>query len=164
MNLEEAISAAQVLLQPFQRLRNVSIPEVPLILINDFENPEVELLKNRRWASLVSDLHFDGYLNSWLSDVSSGEPSFDPPVFKAYWQLEQLMSNIRGNHLDPSFLPFTELLHTARVAREADDLPSFRAVWDTVLNIWFDYVNNQRLFQSNVSLSIDAIDSTIKDD
>jgi hypothetical protein len=164
MNLEEAISAAQVLLRPFQRLRNVSIPEVPLILINNFENQEVELLNNPRFASLVSNLHFDGYLNSWLSDVSSGGPSFDPPVFKSYWQLEQLMSNIRGNHLDASFQPFAELLHTARVAREADDLPSFRAVWDTVLNIWFDYVNNQRLFQSNVSLSIDAIDSTIKDD
>ena len=168
MNLEEAISAAQVLLRPFQRLRSVSIPEVPLILINNFENQEVKLLNNPLWASLVSELHFDDYLNSWLSDVSSPDPSFDPPVFKAYWQLEQLMSNIRCNirdhYSDTSFQLFAELLHTARVAREVDDLPSFRAVWDTVLNIWFDYVNNQRLFQSNVSLSIDAIDSTIKDD
>jgi hypothetical protein len=163
-NLEEAISAARVLLRPFQRLRNVSTPEVPLILIKNFENQEVELLNNPHWTSLVSDLHFDDYLNSWLSDVTSAGPSFDPPVFKAYWQLEQLMSNIRGNHSDASFQPFAELLHTARVAREADDLPNFRTVWDTVLNIWFDYVNNQRLFQSNVSLSIDAIDSTIKDD
>jgi len=164
MKREEAMSAAQVLLRPFQRLRNVGKPEVPLILINDFEDREVELLNHRECTSFILDQHFYDYLDYWLSDLSSSGPSLGPPVFEAYWQLERLLSGIRSHHSDVKFVQFTKLLHTARVAREADDLPSFRAVWDLVVNIWFDYVNDQKRFRSNVSLSIDAIKSTIKED
>ncbi len=163
MKREEAMSAAQVLLRPFQRLRNVGKPEIPLILINDFEDREVELLNHRERTSLILDQHFFDYLNYWLSDLSSSGPSLGSPVFEAYWQLERLLSGIKSHHSDGKFVQFTRLLHTARVAREADDLPSFRAVWDLVLTIWFDYVNDQKRLRSNVSLSIDAIESTIKE-
>ena len=162
INREEAMSAAHILLRPFQSLRNVGNSEVPSILINDLEDREVELLNHSDCTSSITDRSFYDYLNDWLSDLSSSGPSLSPPVFEAYWQLERLLSTIRNHHSDVKFIQFTELLHTARVAREADDLPSFRAVWDQVLNIWFDYVNDQKRFRSNVSLSIDAIDSTIK--
>jgi hypothetical protein len=159
---EEAVSAAQVLLRPFQRLRNVGKPEFPLILIN--EDHEAELLNHPDCTSSILDQHFYDYLKNWMSDLSSSGPSLRSQVFEAYWQLERLLSGIKSHHLDLKFIPFTKLLHDARVAREADDLPSFRAVWDLVIKIWFDYVNDQRRFRSNVSLSIDAIDSTIKED
>jgi hypothetical protein len=164
MSLEEAMSTAQVLLRSFQRLRNVGKPDIPLVLINDSQNREISLLSNPSWARAVSDRNFYDYLQSWVSDVSSSTPLLESPVFKAYWQLDRLLTGIRDNHPDGCFRQFPDLLHTAKVAREADDMASFRVVWDTVLNIWLDYVNNQTLFQSNVSLSIDAIDSTIRDD
>ncbi len=164
MKREEAMSAAQVLLRPFQRLRNVGKPEVPLILIKDVEGREVELLNHHDCNSSIFDEDFNDYLNYWLSDLSISGPSQGPPVFKAYWQLERLLSGIKSHQLDGKFFQFTKLLHAARVAREADDLPSFRAVWDQVLKIWLDYVNNQKRFRANVLLSIKAIDSTIKED
>ncbi|KAF4634839.1 hypothetical protein G7Y89_g3253 [Cudoniella acicularis] len=163
MKRDETISAAQVLLRPFQRLREVIKLAVPLILVNDFEDREVEFLNRPECAMSVADRNFYDYLNCWSSDLSSSRPLLDSPVFKAYWQLERLLSSIKNHHLDEKFFRFTELLHTARVAREADDLPSFRAVWNLVVGIWFDYVNDQRQFRSNVSLSIDAIGSTIEE-
>jgi len=84
MKREEAMSAAQVLLRPFQRLRNVGKPEVPLILINDFEDREVELLNHRECTSFILDQHFYDYLDYWLSDLSSSGPSLGPLVFEAY--------------------------------------------------------------------------------
>lgn len=163
MRREEAMSAAQVLLRPFQRLRNVGKPELPLILINDSEDREVELLNHSERTSFTLDQHFHDYLNDWSSDLSSSGPSLSPPVFEAYWQLERLLSGIKSHHSDAKFFQFTKLLHTARVAREADDLSSFRAVWYQVVNIWFDYVNDQKQLRSNVTLSIDVIESTIKE-
>ena len=160
---EEAISAAQVLLRPFQRLRNVRKPEFPLILINDLQDCEVELLNHQNYTSSILDQNLYDYLKCWVSDLSSSGPPLRPQVFEAYWQLERLLSGIKSHHSDVKFAQFTNLLHTARVSREADDLPSFRAVWDLVMKIWFDYVNDQRRFRSNVSLSIDAINSTIKE-
>lgn len=164
MRREEAMSAAQVLLRPFQRLRNIDKPEVPSILVKDSDGHEIELLNQPAWTSSTMDRNFHDYLNCWLSDLSSPEPFLTSPVFKAYWQLERLLSGIKKHHCDVTFIPFTRLLHTGRVAREADDLPSFKAVWGQVLDIWFDYVNDQRRFRSNVSLCIDAIDSTVNED
>jgi hypothetical protein len=164
MKRDETISAAQVLLRPFQRLRMVGNLAVPLILVNDFEDREVELLNRPECAMSVADRNFYDYLNCWLSDLSSSGPLLGSPVFKAYWQLERLLSSIKNHHSDAKFFRFTELLYTARVARETDDLLSFRAVWNLVVHIWFDYVNDQRQFRTNVSLSIDAIESTIEED
>jgi hypothetical protein len=160
---EEAISVAQVLLRPFERLRNVGKPEFPLIFINDREDREIDLLKHADCASYILGQNFYEYLNHWVSDLSSSGPSLSPPVFEAYWQLERLLSGIRSHHSDVKFGQFTKLLHTARVAREVDDILSFKAVWDLVVKIWSEYVNDQRLFRSNVALSIDTIGSIIKE-
>ena len=96
--------------------------------------------------------------------MSNPQLSFELPVFKAYWQLENLLSRMKEHyhHADPEIGQFADLLHVARTAREAEDLTRFRVIWDRVVDIWFDYLNHQKEFQSNVALSIDAIYGIVK--
>ena len=69
------------------------------------------------------------------------------------------MSSIKEHsyHTSLEFYQLEDLLHAARIAREADNLTCFREIWDQVVNIWFDYLNSQKDFQSNVNCSINSI-------
>jgi hypothetical protein len=156
---EEALSAAQVLLRPFRRLYDVARPNVLSITMQDFQGWETELLIPD-WISCTADRTFADYLQCWSRDLSSSQPSCEcPQVFEAYWKLKELVSSVKVHcsHAEPIFSQFGDLLQAARVAREAEDLTYFKEIWDQVVNIWFDYLNDRKNFQSNVARSIDAI-------
>ena len=156
---EEAFPAAQFLLRPFRRLYNVAKPNVLSITMNDFYGYETELV-GPDWISGTADRTFADYLKCWSRDLSNSQPSCEcPQVFEAYWKLEELLSNVKEHcyHAEPILSKFTDLLDAARVAREAEDLTHFKGVWDQVVNIWYDYLNERNNFQSNVARSIDAI-------
>jgi hypothetical protein len=128
---EEAFSAAQFLLRPFRRLYNVAKPNVLSITMKDFQGWETELLIPD-WISCTADSTFAEYLKCWSRDLSSSQPSCEcPQVFKAYWKLEELLSNVKQHcyHTEPIFSQFGDLLHAARVAREAEDLKHFKEIW-----------------------------------
>jgi len=152
-----AFSSAQILLRPFQRLRNITKPLVPRIMMTDHNNIDVELLPTSN--TLAADKNFIKYVESWFWDLSSDEWIVeDPPLFDAYWKLKKLIFNIKEHCLNqPKIEEFADLLHAARVVREDDNLPQFREIWDRVVNIWFDYLSYEKQFQSGVSSSIDAI-------
>ena len=154
---------AQFLLRPFRRLHNVAKLEVLSITMQDFQNGEIELLIPG-WNSTPTGRIFAAYLECLFKDMSNPQPSFELPVFKAYWQLENLLSRMKEHyhHADPEIGQFADLLHVARTAREAEDLTRFRVIWDRVVDIWFDYLNHQKEFQSNMALSIDAIYDIVK--
>ncbi|CZR65318.1 uncharacterized protein PAC_15218 [Phialocephala subalpina] len=154
---------AQFLLRPFRRLRNVAELKVLSITMQDFRNGAIEYL-TPGWDSTPTGKAFAAYLKCLSEDTSSSQPSLELPVFKAYWQLEKLLSRIKEHyhHADPEIGQFADLLHAARTAREADDLARFRVIWERVVNIWFDYLNHQKEFQSNVALSIDTIYGIVK--
>lgn len=63
---------------------------------------------------------------------------------------------------DTKIEQIAHLLYTTRFAREDGNLPWFRQVWSQVVNIWLDYLNQQLEFQSNVTLLISAINSTVQ--
>ena len=156
---EEAFCAAQFLLRPFRRLCCVARPKVLSITMEDFQNRETELLTTD-WTSCEADMIFADYLKCWSRDLSGSEPSFEcPQVFEAYWKLEKLLHSIKEHcyHAEPKFDQFTDWLHAARIAREANDLTGFKEIWDHVVNTWCDYQNNQKNFQSSVARSIDTI-------
>jgi hypothetical protein len=99
-------------------------------------------------------------LQCWSRDLSSSQPSCEcPQVFEAYWKLKELLTRVKEHcyHAEPIFSQFEDLLQAARVAREAEDLTYFKEIWDQVVNIWLDYLNDRQNFQSNVARSIDAI-------
>ena len=161
---EEALSAAQFLLRPFRRLYNVARPNVLSITMQDFQGWESELLIPD-WNSCTADRTFADrafadYLQCWSRDLSSSQPSCEcPQVFEAYWKLKELVSSVKAHcsHAEPIISQFEDLLQAERVAREAEDLRYFKEIWDQVVNIWFDYLNDRKNFQSNVARSIDAI-------
>jgi hypothetical protein len=96
--------------------------------------------------------------------MSSSQPPPELPVFKAYWQLQKLLSFMKEHYrpADPKIEQIARLLYTARLAREVEDLTRFGKIWNQVVNIWLDSLNQQMEFQSNVTLSIDAIYSTVQ--
>ena len=156
---EDAFSAAQFLLRPFRRLYNVAKPNVLSITTQDFQGWETELLIPD-WIPCIADRTFADYLKCWSRDLSSSQPSCEcPQVFEAYWKLKELLSSVKEHcyHAEPIFSQFEDLLQAARVAREAEDLTHFKQIWDQVVNIWLDYLNDRKSFQSNVARSIDAI-------
>jgi hypothetical protein len=42
------------------------------------------------------------------------------------------------------------------------DLIYFREIWDQVVNIWFDYLNSQKDFQSNIEYLINSIYNIVR--
>lgn len=159
----EAYSAARFLLNPFRRLCKVAKPQVLSITINDFPTREMELLCPDRISSPARRA-FANYLGCWSKDLSSSQPSFKcDQVLEAYWRLESLLSSIQQHwKAEPRIFQFAGLLHAARIAREANSLESFREIRDLVRTIWFEHLDDQKVFQSNVMQSIDAIDGIIE--
>jgi hypothetical protein len=159
-----AFSSAQILLRPFRRLRNVTRPGVSSIEMTDANNLQIELLPT--WNLNEVDRNFAEYVEYWFRDLSSDESRIeDPPIFDAYWELKKLLGSINQHcYNQPKLDEFVDLLHAARIVREDDNLPQFREIWDRVVNVWFDYLNYEKEFQSSVALSIDAIYGTISND
>ncbi|MCJ1251905.1 hypothetical protein MMC30_009143 [Trapelia coarctata] len=156
---EEALSAAQLLLRPFRRLHSVGTPKVLSLTMRAFPDRETELLIPSSTPS-AAEVTVTDFLKCWSRDLSSAQSSCQSPeVFEAYWKLEKLVATIKEHCFDtePTFEQFVDLLHSARIAREADDLAHFTEIWDRVVNIWFDYLSSQRDFQSKVARSIEDI-------
>jgi hypothetical protein len=158
----DAFAIAQFLLRPFRRLHNVAKPDLLSITIQDSRG-EVGLL-TPDWASSPAGGKLAAYLKHLFKHMSSSQPPPELPVFKAYWQLEKLLSFMKAHyrHADPKIGQIAGLLYTARFARELEDLSRFREIWNQVVNIWFDCLNQHAEFQSNVALSIDAIYGTVQ--
>ena len=62
--------------------------------------------------------------------MSNPQLSFELPVFKAYWQLENLLSRIKEYYYyaDLEIRQFTDLLYIMRTAREAEDFTRFKVI------------------------------------
>lgn len=166
MQRDEVFFAAKLLLQPFRRLHDIVRPEVLSITTSDAPNLGKALLM-RDWISSATDETFADYLKCWSRDLSNPQPSFEcPQVLEAYWKLEKLLFRIENHcpNANPKICQFGDLLHAARIAREADDLAHFKEIWDRVVNIWLDIVESQRDFESNVEQSINAIYDIVKED
>ena len=109
---------------------------------------------------------FTKYLKAWSRDLSSSQPSFEcPQILEAYWQLEKLVADIMEecyNIAEPMFDRYPNLLHAARIAREARDLIDFAKVCSEVEKIWRDYLDTRKAFQFNVDCSIEAIHDIVR--
>ncbi len=157
--LNEAFSTMKLLLKPLRRLHNVVKLEVLSIRVKNLQNQERELLTSDGIFHPADSIFVDD-VKCWSSDISRSKSSTEcPQVFEAYWQLEKLLSSVKEHYhsTNPKFSQINILLLVARIAREAEDLTSFKEIWDQVVNIWFDHLNPQIDFQSNVARSIDAI-------
>ncbi|KAH7357292.1 hypothetical protein BKA65DRAFT_224957 [Rhexocercosporidium sp. MPI-PUGE-AT-0058] len=148
---EKALGAAQLLLEPFRRLRNIAQADVLSATVQAPGEDELEFLP------ILSK-----YIHYWSLDLKSSRPPDYSPVFEAYWQLEDMVKTLR-NYYRPDLrldqLP--DYLHGARVAREANDMETFGVIWGQVVNIHMDYLNSQKEFQTNMAMTIDRINSLL---
>jgi hypothetical protein len=145
MKRDEALAAVQVLLRPFRRLRNVSKPRVCSV-VSSYRHSEAAaaplntvLFPDPMNQETEADLRLENYLRCWEKEISSCEPAPElSAISTTYWQLEKLVH---------SFLKisssFDSLLHAAKVAREAEDLPRLKETMEEVMNIWYDYPSQQ---------------------
>ncbi|KAH7364006.1 hypothetical protein BKA65DRAFT_490190 [Rhexocercosporidium sp. MPI-PUGE-AT-0058] len=161
-NQGDAFPIARFLLRPFWRLHNVAKPGLRLTTIQGSWG-EVELLTSD-WASSPAGGKLSAYTEHLFEHMSGSQSPPELPVFTAYWQLENLLSYLRKHcrDTDPKIEKIAGLLYTARFAREVEDLAHFRMIWNQVVDIWFDCLNERVQFQSNVVLLINAICGTVQ--
>ncbi len=151
---EDALAAAQFLLQPLRRLRNIPHPEIKYVSIGP-EHCEV----------FVHGMGVDGlndYVLSWSQDLRSLDPPKASPVFDAYWQLERIVEGMKLQYKgDPRLEHLGEIIHAARIARESENVSSFRQLWGRVFNLWMDFLQRQREFESNMAVAVDGINGLL---
>ncbi|KAH6721684.1 hypothetical protein BKA61DRAFT_162049 [Leptodontidium sp. MPI-SDFR-AT-0119] len=148
---DDAAVAARFLLQPLRRLRNVSQADVLSITMQSLGKDELDIV-----PSLLKYIHF------WSLDLQSTRPPDHFPVFEAYWQLEDMVNNLRSHYkLDMRSEQLQDYLHGARVAREANDQATFGVIWNQIVNIHMDYLNHQKEFQTNMAMTIDRINGLL---
>ena len=131
----DGFSFAQILTQPFRRLRNVAKPSLRSISIRRHSGEEVFLTPDQT-ISLVSN-EFYIYLTDLFQCMSSSQPPRKLPVFRAYWQLRHLLFYISQHYgrVRPRMEQINDLLHAARTARENENVTRFKEVWNHVLTI-----------------------------
>jgi hypothetical protein len=154
---KEALAAAQVLLRPFDRLRNVISPRVLAIhWSRGTEELPVNLLSPSQ-AGRAEDNFFSGFLQRWKEKVSSpGPPPEASNASQAYWLLHAMVVDIL-HHVSSTIgttFSFEGDLCVGRVAREAGDIVGLREVWDIVLKKWTDYIEGQKSLETRVSCSM----------
>jgi len=162
LSLREVFSASWDLLNPFRCLCNVARPQVLYITATDLQNRQlVQLFPGQ--VSSAATWAFASNLSRWSKDLSSSQPLLKCDlVLEAYWSLENLLSSIKERcGAEPRFFHFEELLQAARIAREANNLEHFRNIWGQVVSIWFEYLDNQKGLQINVTQSINAINDIV---
>ncbi|KAG4439856.1 hypothetical protein IFR05_004669 [Cadophora sp. M221] len=148
---DDAATAARFLLQPLRRLRNVSQADVLSITMQSLGKDELELV-----PSLAKYIHF------WSLDLKGSGPPDHSSVFEAYWQLEDMVNTLRSHYkLDMRSEQLQDYLHGARVAREANDQETFGVIWNQIVNIHMDYLNQQKEFQTNMAMTIDRINGLL---
>ena len=106
--------------------------------------------------------HLPEYLHEWTSDLQSSRPSRQLPIFEAYWQLEDMLRMLKTHYRHDERLELMDdYLHGARVARENEDQETFGVIWGQVVNVYMDYLNYQREFQTNMAVTIDRINGLL---
>jgi hypothetical protein len=100
--------------------------------------------------------YYDEYLKLWSQKLSSSHASFKfVLVLEIYWRLDNLASNIMDHYgPEPRFGKLIELLAGAKIARENGSLEDLGRVWDRVAALWFSYLDNEEVFQSEITQSI----------
>lgn len=158
---DEITQLALIFLKPLRRLRNVGTLAHLSICGDADTHGEVDLLGQLNDSSPAVH-EFRNYLGHWAADILSTKPPPPSLVFEAYWQLERLLSYVMKSYNSATLKPCMEVLHTARVAREEDDLPKLREAWNTAQAIVCEQLEQQKRLQENVELEIGRMRSILE--
>ncbi|KAF2423087.1 hypothetical protein EJ08DRAFT_664562 [Tothia fuscella] len=159
--LDEALAAAQILLKPFKRLRNVANAEVHV----SWKTSDIP--HNFRWVhistrdeTIATPTSFFGYLRRWQMDLSSAGPLVEPsPTTASYWIFRNTVKEFMSERFAAMYtgLEMDRLIRAGRVAREADDLVGLHDVIAEFKNKWSKVTDEQRRLEDRVACSLDFI-------
>lgn len=177
-NEDTALSAMDILIRPFRRLCNVgstevlatrlmTIPgsdekqEVPYLINNITPQPKSKASISVKQCIAEASESLNEYLATFCDSLSATSPSLTPsPAFHTYWRLDALLSKMTQHchhtaamsipDLKAGFDQFGDLRRRARVAREDEDLESFKAMFGLVRGIWQRYLDWEKWFQESV--------------
>ena len=146
----------RILLNPFRRLCKVDQPQVLSITVNEVVNEALSRETNVLLPGRIGPgvrRHYNEYLILWSQDLSSSQASFKfIQVLEVYWRLANLVSHIsRRCDTEPKFRELTEVLATGKMARDDGSIEGLQRVWDRVVDLWFEYLDEQQVFQSSTT-------------
>jgi hypothetical protein len=126
--------------------------------------PEGIDLLNSPFLSCGDEKNLFSFLDSWIYDLRGAEPAMGPSrVFDAYWKLQRMVEEIKAHYrVDLGFGKLCELAKVARVARENGDEVSFRVVWEEVVGVWCEFLEDQKKFHDSVAKEIDGVYGVVK--
>ncbi|KAF4633918.1 hypothetical protein G7Y89_g4192 [Cudoniella acicularis] len=164
----EVFDAARILLEP---LKHLKARRANLLSINvaDQQGRTSDLLQPH-WVPSPAYQSFDQYLGEWNQALTSPEPAREyTPIFEAYWQIDKLVSTIMNHPVHPfnrdqTLGEFPDLLHAAKIAREAENVTGFGEIWERVVNIWIDHLSAEKAYHESVANSISSIYDLVKND
>lgn len=164
---KELVDAIELLLQPFKYLvvRNVNIREITYVYANNPLYHENSLLTELEEKDMVQKTRLNTLLTTWKQSLTSlSPPPAYPPIFSGYLQIEELVNSINKDqfHTYSKFADFPDLLHAAKVTREADNMAGFRAIWQRIVNIWFEYLGEQNRFRAKIAREINGVYAVFK--
>ena len=160
-SLDDVRSQVETLLGPLKRLDSSVEVKIREIAVSGPGNNEGFLLYSNYSNAPMGEHSLLGLGEQLPKRLAHSTPSVDgQQVFQEFWKLEKLMTGINTECPHTMiFNQFRALLHHARVARENEDLCSFQAICVSVIDIWRDYTDAQRIFQENVEGQIEGLTS-----
>ncbi|KAH6674782.1 hypothetical protein B0J14DRAFT_588119 [Halenospora varia] len=156
---KDLVDSIELMLQPFKYLtvKNVNIREITFVCANDPLHNENSLFTELEDKDPTQKTRLNTLLAGWKQSLtSSSPPPAYPLIFSGYLQVEQLVNGIMKNqlHTYSKFSDFPDLLHAAKVAREADNMAGLRAVWQRIVNIWIEYLGEQDRSRTKMARAI----------
>ncbi|KUJ07898.1 uncharacterized protein LY89DRAFT_691564 [Mollisia scopiformis] len=171
---DEVFSVIELLLRPSRRLCDIGRACVDSITIfmsqaGSGGDYMLQLLDPGQRNENLSE-----FLQSWSRQLAASTPSLPPsPVFDGYWRLEVLLTKIKAhcNHvatqmnqdLNSGFQHFAELKQRARIAREDDDVTSFKEILETVISTWQRYLDWEKEFEMSTWKDVEGIWDVVAD-
>ena len=150
--------AAQMLLRPFRRLRRIETPRLQSLSFHQSSREMVELIDKLDQLD-PSEAPLVQFLEAWKRDMSSAQPPPPSAVCQTYWQVEQLLKAMRGHRgwYEPQPSAMEDILASAKVAREADDITAMHATLNQAVNVWSLYLEEQSLFEEQIRETMRSI-------
>ncbi|KAH7079360.1 hypothetical protein BKA63DRAFT_532004 [Paraphoma chrysanthemicola] len=163
---EQILANTKLILGPFERLRNVRQPQILGIFTGrPIHNTMLTVQRPPRTMGSLAPIcsvpmlpagapammpglpDFDAYVADWarwISSSSSSPVTSKPPIRAMFTEFKDFYSKLSSVVPDVTFRGGRHaFLHRARVAREQEDIESFRHLRNELIQYWYAYLDQE---------------------
>ncbi|KAF1991862.1 hypothetical protein K402DRAFT_399823 [Aulographum hederae CBS 113979] len=172
------LSYAWTLTEPLLQLRNVLRPRIKATFL---ANLPIQATVTARCSPRKSDKcsfrtavmdrtalptnhygEFTSYIEEWQKTLERAEPSPPrPPICRLFSEFKRFYNSLQNCPLHirgiSSIWGSRCHLHRARVAREKNDLDTFYIIRNEVINLWGNYLDNEKMWQARIQAGLDKM-------